>query len=53
MADLSSCKFEIDKIFHDVYEVVHKHNSVYTALFSRTYYVKAREEAFLFLGVPI
>ena len=53
MAHFSSCKLELDKVFHDVYEVDDFHNNDYDALLSRAYYVQAREEASWFTGLPL
>ena len=53
MARFSSFKLELDKVFHDVYEVDDFHNNDYDALLSRAYYVQAREEASWFTGLPL
>ena len=45
MAHKSWCKLELDKVFHDVYEVNDVHNNDYDALLSRAYYVQARGKA--------
>ena len=53
MAQVISYKLELEKVFHDLYEVNDVHNNDYNAMLSRAYYVQAREEASWFIDLPL
>ena len=53
MSHFSSYTLELDKVFHDVYEIDDVHNNDFDALLLRAYYVQAREEALWFIVLPL
>ena len=50
MTRFSSIKWNIDRIFSDVYGIADVCNNDFVALISRAFYIRAREDASWFLG---